>query len=126
PAQPIALRFTLTNSAGKTIATVSSQSAAGGIATGELAVIEPWANGEYELRVAAQQPDVEVRPHARKLQIVRDVYYDVQVARDRYKAGEKVQVGVQSRMLSQLHENSSKSQNIGPMNAFLQIDGKSI
>jgi anti-sigma factor RsiW len=122
-AQPIVVRFTLTNAAGKTIAMVDGRTGAGGIATGEFAVTDQWPNGDYELRVAAQQPGVELRPHTRKLQIANNVYFNVQADRERYKAGDKAQLTFQSRMLSQLSEMKAPA----PMpDVRVEIDGKAI
>ena len=95
PANTIALQFTLVDAKGNVVAATQGTTAPNGIAAGELAVTPKWADGDYELRVAAVQAGApEVRPHARKLQIARDVYYDVQLDRERYRAGDIVKFGV--------------------------------
>jgi hypothetical protein len=91
PVGPIALRFSLIDAAGRAVGVVEAQAGPGGIAVGELAVTDKWADGNYELRVVAEQPALaSVQPHMRKLQIARDVSFDLQADRDLYKPGDTV------------------------------------
>lgn len=96
PAQPIALRFSLVDAAGKMIAATSAITSAGGIASKEMAVAETWPDGEYELRVASLNPEAaDVRPHARKLHLVRDAARIAQADRSLYRAGDIVNFSLQ-------------------------------
>jgi hypothetical protein len=132
----IPLRFSVVDKAGHTVIAKVIPTGAGGIAAGELAVTEKWADGAYELRVAATEPGkTEVRPHARKLQVARDVLFDAQADRDLYKGGDIVNLnlGLQ-RMAPYFTQNQ---QNFGgpgaagmPRGAMpnieLSVDGKSV
>lgn len=123
PVGPIALRFSLVNAAGNTVGVAQAQAGPGGIAAGELAVTDKWTDGNYELRVAAEQPGMpNVRPHARKLQIARDVNFDLQADRDVYKPGETVNLLV-PRVVTQVPQAKGKN-TAGPMNADVFIDGQ--
>jgi hypothetical protein len=95
PVGPIALRFSLIDAAGRAVGVVEAEAGPGGIAVGELAVTDKWADGNYELRVGAEQPALaSVQPHMRKLQIARDVSFDLRADRDLYKPGDTVNMVV--------------------------------
>ena len=131
PAGPIALRCSLLNADGQAVGVASVQAGPGGIAAGELAVTDQLADGNYVLRVAAEHSGTDVRPHVRKLQIARDVYYDVQADRDLYKAGETVNLYV-PRTLSQAPAQAQAPNKGKPetaanaMNADVFVDGQKL
>jgi hypothetical protein len=90
PALAIPVRFSLVDAKGQVMAATEATTGEGGIAAREMAVVDPWPDGAYELRVAALDPRTDVRPHARKLRVARDGAQIVQTDRPWYRAGEIV------------------------------------
>jgi hypothetical protein len=115
PAVPIALRVSLADAKGNLVAAAETTCGAGGIAAGDLAVAPKFADGEYELRVAALQPGTtEVRPHTRKLQVAREVTSEVQADRDRYRAGDIVKLEVPRSLAQGTQNKLGNSQDKAP------------
>ncbi len=126
PVAPIALQFTLLDAKGNAVAAVNAATGPGGIAAGELAVLDQWADGEYELRVAALKPGTpEVRPHTRRLQVARDIYFEARADRDRYRAGDTVNLGL-SRMAQAAPAKSVTNVTANSPNVTLMLNGKQV
>jgi hypothetical protein len=124
PTEPVALRFSLVDAKGTIVAAATADSGPGGIAAGDMAVTDQWADGQYELRVAALQPgNSEVRPHARKVQLARDLSFSVQADRPWYRPGEIVNLGV---LRSQVAQSRATTNNTAAPNAELFLDGQRV
>jgi anti-sigma factor RsiW len=115
PTERMPLRFSLVDAGGRVIAATTTHTIEGGIATVDFAIAPQRADGHYEVRVDAANPGKpEVRPHVRKLQVARDVSYDVQVERELYKAGDLVNLAVQvPRLQRVMPDGVDKKQGAG-------------
>jgi hypothetical protein len=127
PEMSIPLQVSLVDATGKVVLGVDAPTGPGGIAAGELAVDSRFGDGAYELRVAAVRSGApEVRPHARKLQVSRDVYFQAQADRDRYRAGEIVNVGVQRQLGQNAVAGRAMDQTNNSGNWSLSVNGKHV
>jgi hypothetical protein len=120
PAQPLALRFTLSDANGRVWRELPAHTASGGISGGEFALTGDLVNGSYTLQVnAADGASTKIVPQARTLEILRADTPQIAFDRNVYKPGETF--GVTVRGGGQPGNSAFANKQV---DVSLQVDGK--
>lgn len=139
PGQPVPLRFALVNGDGKKVLTVDRTTGAGGIASGEFALVSALPAGNYTVQVAAADRKTQIAAHTRSLEIVEHLS-DLEIVPQNksYRAGDKVVMNLVARsddgkpLANQLLSvkpniaNKPDVKGITGLKAFTDLAGKAV